>query len=443
MSDERHLTDAAIRRALVPADVAAPAGLFDDIASAVRVTPQRRRNSLGRLLPAFDLPTGGVLSPGAGRYATLLATAALLSLALVGLALVAAALRDEQPSNGLVSWLAPDGRLRLIDPATGDASLPLGDKPAVAGDWSNASNRLAVADPTLGLVLYDAAGRETGSIPMPSVDLLLDGHLTWAPDDRRIALTASERGLPRILVADLDAGTMEPLDLGMPASGPTWSPDGRWLAFTGSPGFGLEEQGLYIVRLDGTRAAGVGSGPSPDVRELASSLPHTIGAASWFPGSDRLAFETYAISQKVGAIWTVNVDGTELTRLTPPSRAGWYPAVSPDGRYIAFHGASEHSCRDDLWVMAADGSDARMIRERSAHVTWSPDATRLLVLTIPAGTGPSPGDGVVSVRPDGSDARVLVPFGTAGLVNQRPADRPNDSCWWPDFGLLGWRPASR
>jgi hypothetical protein len=34
---------------------------------------------------------------------------------------------------------------------------------------------------------------------------------------------------------------------------------------------------------------------------------------------------------------------------------------------------------------------------------------------------------------------VLVPFGTAGLVNERPADRPTDTCWGPDFGDLGWR----
>jgi hypothetical protein len=439
MSDERQITDSAIRRALVPADLAAPAGLFEDIATAVRATPQRRPSLLGRLLPAVDLPIGGILSPGAQRYGTLLATAALLSLALLGLALVAAALRDELPSNGLVSWLAPDGRLRLIDPATGEQSLPLGDEPAVEGFWSSAFDRLAVADPTSGLVLYDTAGRETGSIPVPSPELLLDGTLTWAPDDRRIALVASERGLPRILIADLDAGTMEPLDLGMPAYGPSWSPDGRWLAFSGSPGYGLEDQGIYVVRLDGTDVLRVGTGSPAGVKEVATSLPHAIGGVSWFPGSDRVAFDTYAISQKVGAIWAVNVDGTELTRLTPPSQAGWYPVVSPDGRYIAFHGESEHGCRDDLWVMAADGSGARMIRERSWIVTWSPDGTRLLAITAPSPAGMSLGDGVVSLRPDGSDARLLVPFGTAGLVNQRPPDRPHDTCWMPEFGLLGWR----
>lgn len=60
----------------------------------------------------------------------------------------------------------------------------------------------------------------------------------------------------------------------------------------------------------------------------------------------------------------------------PGDEALWlrWPAISPDGRTIAF------TYRGDLWTVAADGGEARRVTTHVAHdrgAVWSPDGTKL------------------------------------------------------------------
>ncbi|HJZ54065.1 MAG TPA: hypothetical protein VKE74_03875 [Gemmataceae bacterium] len=98
-------------------------------------------------------------------------------------------------------------------------------------------------------------------------------------------------------------------------------------------------------------------------------------------------------------VWSINADGTGLTRLThspwPEFDATW----SPDGALIAFR--SERSGDSEIWLMHADGSGQHRLT-RGLAPAWSPDGSLI------AFAGPSGSSGIITlIRPDGTGLRRL------------------------------------
>jgi Tol biopolymer transport system component len=149
----------------------------------------------------------------------------------------------------------------------------------------------------------------------------------------------------------------------------------------------------------------------------------------------------YAVNPGVDAteIWTMAADGSNQTRLLPALGDGTdysLPAWSPDGARIAYttwtndNGVRQNIRNEDqiaeIWTMAADGSDRRLVLgEESAHLwipAWSPDGKWIAFTRSPVGirsssdTGPqanaapgaigppttTAGAGIWVVRPDGT-----------------------------------------
>lgn len=84
-------------------------------------------------------------------------------------------------------------------------------------------------------------------------------------------------------------------------------------------------------------------------------------------------------------LWAVNDDGTAPRRLTKGRRDDQHPAVSPDGRRIAFaRGVAFDSvpAASDLWIMDADGKNQRKLVAGLAGAeyrpSFSPDGRRVL-----------------------------------------------------------------
>jgi Tol biopolymer transport system component len=113
---------------------------------------------------------------------------------------------------------------------------------------------------------------------------LLIGAPAWAPDGGALAYTVDDveawtdelpdRGVAGIYVSATDGSS--PRRLVEPGADedvadPAWSPDGRWLAFTGLEEVGGSEM-IFVVRRDGTR-----------LRRLSTPSAHDRGAA-WLPG---------------------------------------------------------------------------------------------------------------------------------------------------------------
>ena len=86
-------------------------------------------------------------------------------------------------------------------------------------------------------------------------------------------------------------------------------------------------------------------------------------------------------------IYTINTDGTNLTRLTNDPAVDEEPAWSPDGQRIAF--VSERSGNYELYVMNADGSGVvrrTFSNSYTQNPSWSPDGTKIAYSTLSNGS---------------------------------------------------------
>ena len=90
----------------------------------------------------------------------------------------------------------------------------------------------------------------------------------------------------------------------------------------------------------------------------------------WSPDGTKIAFSLGGRTNS--AIYVVNVDGTNLKRLTDDAAFTGEVAWSPDGKKIAF--ISQRDGKSHLYLMNADGSDQRKTSDLVAtEPAWSND----------------------------------------------------------------------
>ena len=170
--------------------------------------------------------------------------------------------------------------------------------------------------------------------------------------------SASSQGQTRAL-------TIENIFGGQPANGVrqvSISPDGRRIAVTGE---GPRGSGVYLTTPDGG----------------APSFWFDGNVQGWFPDSQRVVFT------RAGDLWSMAVDGASPTQLTRDKDDERAPAVSPDGKSIAFY--STRSGHQDIWIVAADGSapprpltDAAMaIDDIRFAPAWSPNSRQIAFIS--------------------------------------------------------------
>ena len=102
-----------------------------------------------------------------------------------------------------------------------------------------------------------------------------------------------------------------------------------------------------------------------------------VPALAGFPGQNgKIAFESNRDGNS--EIYTMNPDGSNVTRLTNNPGADRDPAWSRDGTKIAF---TRGSGIPHIWVMDADGTNPTQVTNTSSwdsQPSWAPDGTRLV-----------------------------------------------------------------
>ncbi|MBM4189002.1 MAG: S9 family peptidase [Gemmatimonadetes bacterium] len=227
--------------------------------------------------------------------------------------------------------------------------------------------------------------------------LVEGGNARWSPDGTRIAFVAE--GQPsgaQIFVRWMDAegATSQITRVSQGPGDLEWSPDGKSIAFrmmvpmkeewrveVPKPPSGAKwTEAPYVVeklnyRRDregfsdqGFRHLFVVSADGGTPRQLTQGA-YDHGAPKWTPDGRALVFsgnrsENADWEVRESEIYRVDVDGATVTQLTRRRGPDGQPAISPDGRTIAYTGfdATDDTWTDSkLYLMNADGSNVRVL----------------------------------------------------------------------------------
>ena len=125
------------------------------------------------------------------------------------------------------------------------------------------------------------------------------------------------------------------------------------------------------------------------------------------PTPQQLVFVSDAVFGQYD-ICLINTNGTAVTQLTTSLADDWWPSWSPDGSMLAFHSAYANPgpLTPAIYVVHADGTGLRQIKQRGVSPAWSPDGSRLAFIGTDLSAGPWTGD-LVTMAPDGSNLTVV------------------------------------
>lgn len=185
---------------------------------------------------------------------------------------------------------------------------------------------------------------------------------------------AEDSGASIVYTVPADGGTPKRITSKGPSYFHGWSPDGKWLVYTGQRNgvfdvYRISAEGGEEIRL--TTAEGLDDGPeyTPDGKFI------------------------YFNSSRTGRmqLWRMHADGSKQEQVTNDGFNNWFPHISPDGQWIVYIAFPPEVAAEDhpfykhvtLRLMPIAGGPARVIAylyggQGTINVpSWSPDGRQL------------------------------------------------------------------
>ena len=238
----------------------------------------------------------------------------------------------------------------------------------------------------------------------------------WSPNGEKLAFISNNTGSQQIHVRWIDNGeTAVVSQLQESPSNLSWSPDGKWLAFTMNvkavpetiaeprakpeganwaekpitvtttqyqyDGQGIVEPAyrhVFIVPADGGSA-----------RQLTQGNFNHYGSLAWSLDSDHIFFSAYRsddweLVSGEADIYSVSINTNKIKQITNQSGAERSPMISPNGQLIAFTKKERRPLAyspDHIGIMSLDGKNMRLLSEEldgdANNLQWASDSRSL------------------------------------------------------------------
>ena len=222
-----------------------------------------------------------------------------------------------------------------------------------------------------------------------------DTNPRWSPDGRQLLYVSNRDGANQLYLRWMDSGAEAKLtNLTSSPGTPVWSPDGKWMAFTmfvpeetkpfakiqGKPkGADWAEPAKYIDKMqyrrdgggyvkDGFRQIFTLSTDGGTPKQITSGA-FDAGSPVWANDGRSLLFsanrhENHEFDPRNSEIYEVQLSDGAIKALTNRQGPDSDPAVSPNGKMIAYTGGDDnyHGYQlTRLYVMGRDGSNPRLV----------------------------------------------------------------------------------
>lgn len=271
--------------------------------------------------------------------------------------------------------------LELMDVETGTRKILYSVKNSIqAPNWTH-DNKALIYN-SKGLVYrYDLATNKMAVLPTDFVNSNNNDHVL-SFDGTMLGLSSSS--------GESEYGSLiytVPVEGGIPKritpTGPSylhgWSPDGKWLTYTGGRN---KVYDIYKIASDGSGA------------EIKLTHEPTLDDGSEYsPDGNFIYFN----SARTGSmeLWRMQTDGSQQEQLTDDNLQNWFPHISPDGKWIVFLSYLPEVESDDhpfykqvyLRKMPVDGGRAKVIAylyggQGTINVpSWSPDGEHIAFIS--------------------------------------------------------------
>lgn len=232
--------------------------------------------------------------------------------------------------------------------------------------WSPDGKQIAVLLDNQVLVFVSAStGEQIRQVSIPEGTLSTSGWggMSWSPDGKWIAFsgfdTERKPGVFLITVETGKAKLLVPLEDTM-ASSPTWSPDGKTIAY----GY---KNDVYVVNIEDGKPRRITSPPEKD-EDKRSYLMRPVFA----PDGKSVAYMVGGDSPPPRRILATTIDGKETREILHLKNENLIINVfdwSPDGRHIVFTPGEK-----EIWCAPTDGGEPFRIADISDLGTnaWKP-----------------------------------------------------------------------
>ena len=267
--------------------------------------------------------------------------------------------------------------------------------PSLSPDGGTVAYAARVGGRSWGIYFQRVGGRNaTPIVDDPRRD---EGGPAFSPDGSRIAFHESD-DLGGIFVAGATGESVRRLtDIGFE---PSWSPDGRQIAFTTEeitdPASRLGDSTLHVVDAEGGSPRALVDGDAAQ--------------ASWSPSGQHIVFWSTTGGQR--DIYTVAATGGTPVPVTQDPDLDWSPVWSPDGGFIYF--SSDRGGAMNLWRIAVDETTGRAqgspepvtvgVQASTGLPRFSKDGSRLAFRSRVGSTNPA------AIPFDPATMRAGVPF---------------------------------